>query len=292
VLAIQSTVVACGLYTPVKDPFTSDAPVGPDHKFSRQGSYESGLVDHVTCEISRGIAETAKEWPTIPNIAKWGTAVTLSMTVEDQTGLSPGLTFVQPLRNVVFPFSTGGNVTAAQSSSFSVGGSASVNALRTEIIQYTFKNSDAIKFKECGNTGSGALIDGDLKIREFIFDKAQIAAAGNGLWYGNKTLPYNAWTEEITFVAAYGGSATPTWHLARVSANASSNLIVSERTNTNDLIITLGPLDPCTMEYVTGCPKPQPNPALPLSLTASAMNQHNARVAANAIAVSITGQTH
>jgi hypothetical protein len=293
-LVIPVAVAACGLYTPDKDPFTSNAPVGPDHKFSRQGSYESGLVDHVTCEISLGLAETVKQWPHIPRLGKdWGTAVTLSMTVEDQTGLSPGITFTQPLPNVVFPFSTGGNVTSAQSTSQSIGGTASVNALRTEIIQYTFKNSDAIKYSNCGNTGSGVLIDGDLKIREFIFDKAQIAAAGNGLWVPGKTLPYNAWTEEITFVASYGGSATPTWHLARVSANASSNLIVAQRTNTNDLILTLGPLDPCTykMPAPEGCPKGAPaNP--PLSLTTAAMNQHNARVAANAIAVSITGQTH
>jgi len=292
-LAIQGAVAACGLYTPDKDPFTSNAPVAPDYKFSRQGSYESGLVDHVTCEISKGLAETVKQWPGIPNLgANWGTAVTLSMTVEDQTGLSPGVTFIQPLRNVVFPFSTGGNVTSPQSFSLSIGGTASVNALKTETIQYTFKNSDAIKFKKCGNTGSGVLIDGDLKIKEFIFDKAQIVAAGNGLWDGRATLPYNAWTEEITFVAAYGGTATPTWKLARISANASSNLIVTERTNTNDLIITLGPIDPCTVKWVDGCPKPQPNPPLPLSLTASAMNQHNARVSANAIAVSITGQSH
>lgn len=306
VITIAGAVSACGLHTPDKDPFTSNAPVAPDYKFSRQGSYESGLVDHITCEISSGLAETAKQWPTIPHIGKhsdWGTAVTLSMTVEDQTGLSPGVTFTKPFHNVVFPFATGGNVTAAQSFSFSVGGTASVNALRTETIQYTFKNSDAIKFHNCGNTGSGVLIDGDLKIREFIFDKAQIAAAGNGLWDGRATLPYNAWTEEITFVAAYGGTATPTWKLARVSANASSNLIVSERTNSNDLIITLGPIDPCTLPKGSRPPAPSGstlkctsddngplNP--PLSLTSAAMNQHNARVSANAIAVSVSGQSH
>jgi hypothetical protein len=302
---VSSAVAACGLYTPDKDPFTSNAPVAPDYKFSRQGSYESGLVDHVTCEISRALAETAKQWPRIPHLASdWGTAVTLSMTVEDQTGLSPGVTFVQPLRNVIFPFSTGGNVTSPQSFSFSIGGSASVNALRTEMIQYTFKNSDAIRFSKCGNTGSGVLIDGDLKIKEFIFDKAQIVAAGNGLWeVGSTTLPFNAWTEEITFVAAYGATATPTWKLARISANASSNLVVSERTNTNDLIITLGPIDPCTLPIASRphdvdghkltCSIDKSGPFNPsLSLTTAAMNQHNARVSANAIAVSVSGQSH
>lgn len=164
-----------------------------------------------------------------------------------------------------------------------------MNALRTETIQYTFKNEDAIKFWKCGNTGSGVLIDGDLKIREFIFDKAQIVAAGNGLFdpklnpkSTTTKMPYNAWTEEITFVASYGGTATPTWHLARVSANASSNLVVAQRTNTNDLIVTLGPIDPCTLarddpHYPRRATTPPTCPPstlanAPLALTAAAMN--------------------
>lgn len=304
-LVISGTLAGCGLYTPDKDPFTSDAPVPPDYKFSRQGSYESGLVDHVTCEISRGLADAARQWPGVSELGlgtDWGTAVTLSITVEDQTGLSPGVSLINPLPNVVFPFAKGGNVTSPQSFSFSMGGTASVNALRTETIQYTFKNKDAIKFQKCGNTGSGVLIDGDLKIREFIFDKAQIVAAGNGLFDPKSTtakMPYNAWTEEITFVASYGGAATPTWHLARISANAGSNLLVTQRTNTNDLIVTLGPIDPCTLaEHDPDRPTHLPPSCsgtlanAPLALTAAAMNQHNARVAANAIAVSVTGQSH
>ena len=190
-----------------------------------------------------------------------------------------------------------------------------------------------------------------------------------GTW---KNPPYNTWTDEITFVSSYGATATPTWHLARSSANTSSNLVIAQRTNTNDLIITLGPLDPCQQpslpratsqgvpphhdipfsellklvdqgrvlkvviqgseiygifvgggsfkSYVPsdtsllqrlydkdknvsitaiappsnaaqpGCP---PGVATgPLELTAAAMNQHNARVQANAIATSISGQTH
>jgi hypothetical protein len=367
-LAIASALTTCGLYTPDKDPFTSDAPVAPDYKYTRQGSYESGVVDHITCEVSQALAQAAIKYNNLPWLYKdWGTAVTLSITVEDQTGLSPGISFLKPLNNVLFPFATGGTVTSPQSLSFSVGGTASVNGLRTETIQYTVRNKDAIAHSNCGNIGDGILIDGDLKIREFIFDKVQIVAAGNGLW-DLKNPPYNTWTEEITFVASYGGTATPTWHLARISANASSNLIIAQRTNTNDLIITLGPLDPCQQKpppppapphqdisfsqllsevdhnrvrdvrikgsemngtftdgrrfqtyapsdtsllqrfydkgiSITasaaappsntappGCPPGAANS--PLELSAAAMNQHNARVQANAIATSISGQTH
>jgi hypothetical protein len=192
--------------------------------------------------------------------------------------------------NVLFPFSTG-NVTNPQSFSYNFGGTASLNGLRTEVIQYTVRNKDAIKYQDCGNTGFGMMIDGDLKIKQFFHDKAEIAYAGNGLW-DTKNPPYNTWTEEITFILAYGGTATPTWKLAQISANASANLLVAQRTNTNDLVLTLGPLDPCQIPplHKPGCP-----PGVetgPLELTAAAMSQHNTRVAATAIATSISGQTH
>jgi hypothetical protein len=186
-----------------------------------------------------------------------------------------------------------------------IGGTAAANSLRTETIQYTFKNSDIIKYYDpiCASEIDGVMIDGDLKIREFIYDKALIAASGNASLVGTgpdawKLVPFNTFTEEITFVAAYGGSVTPTWKLARFSANSSSNLLVSERTNTNDLIITLGPLKaptppPCCCPKPAMCPKPTPdNLNGPVILADSAMNQHQARVQAAAIAVSITGQTH
>jgi hypothetical protein len=291
-VVVTGALAACGLYTPDKAPFTSDAPVAPEYKYSRQGAYENALVDHITCEISRGLAQAASKYdfPWLYN--DWGTAVTLTLTVEDQTGLSPGISFLRPLNNVLFPFATGGTVTAPQSFSFSVGGTASVNGLRTETIQYTVRNKDAIDYSNCGKLGDGVLIDGDLKIREFIFDKVQIVAGANGLWDA-KNPPYNTWTEEITFVASYGATATPTWKLALISANTSSNLVIAQRTNTNDLIVTLGPLDPCQQQKPppkTGCP---PGVATgPLQLTAAAMNQHNARVQATAIATSIAGQTH
>lgn len=308
-LAVLGALAGCGLYTPAKDPFTDDSP----SRFgsTKQGNYESGIVNHVTCEIAQGLAE-AKVLG-LPWLDQWGTTVTQTITVEDQSGLSPGISTISPLQNVIFPFPTGGNVTSPQSFSLNFGVTASANALRTETIQYTFRNSDILTYadpndKSCTNWQRGVLIDGDLKIREFIYDKATIAALGNASLVAGKDpwkFPvFNTFTEEITFVAAYGGTFTPTWKLARLSANSSSNLVIAERTNTNDLIITLGPVK---------CPKPTPTkpirPAIgvlviqntdscpepttsPVQLIDAAMNQHNARVAANAIAVSIQGQTH
>ncbi len=280
---LAATLSACGTYTPDKDPFTSDAPTAED-PLTRQGNYEIGIVNHVTCEIEQGLFEVQTNLNLPWLLTEWGTTVTQTITVEDQTGLSPGISTITPLKNIVtsYPAAIGGNVVSPQSFSLSFGGTASANALRTETIQYTFRNSDILKYSNpsCGSRVHGVMIDGDLKIREFIYDKALVAMSDNAALAGSGS-PFNTFTEEITFVAAYGASFTPTWKLARLSANTSSNLLVGQRTNTNDLIITLGPL------ASQKAPK-----SGPVVLSSAAMTQHQARVQANAIAVSITGQSH
>ena len=283
VLTITTSLGGCGLYTPVKDVTQDDKPIG---SFTPGGAYESGIVSHVTCEIKQGLVDSKNLQ--LPWLHDWGTTVTQTITVEDQGGVAPGVTLVRPMQNAIFRFPTGGNVTAAQSFTFGFGITASANALRTETIQYTFRNRDVLGLPEasCKKGYNGVLIDGDLRIREFIHDKATIAALRNttlGLG-GAGVTAFNTFTEEITFVAAYGGTATPTWKLARISANTSSNLLVGQRTITNDLVITLGPLKN---------PRWDPRKSnVPAELIQSAMNQHNTRVQAAAIAVSITGQSH
>jgi hypothetical protein len=367
-LTLATALSGCGLYTPDKDPFNpSDDPTDVSN-ITRQGKYESAIVDHVACEIGAGLTEVKKQLPLLAWFREWGTTVTQTITVEDQTGLSPGISQISPLQNglLSFPAASGGNVVLAQSSSFNLGGTASANSLRTETIQYTFENRKILEYYDdkCLREIHGAMIEGDLKIRQFVYDKAVIASLGNASLVGTgtetwKIPPFNTFTEEITFVASYGASATPTWHLARFSANTSSNLLVTQRTNTNDLIITLGPIKcpqvrgetislsamhkqveagkvrkvtikgsefdgefsdrtkflvyaPNDSQYirslvaylngkgvvVTFGPSNEPSAQAcpkeggPVELADAAMNQHQARVSANAIAVSITSQTH
>ncbi|MGA7325604.1 MAG: hypothetical protein WBX25_14210, partial [Rhodomicrobium sp.] len=214
--------------------------------------------------------------------------VSQTITVQDQSGIAPGITLINPLQNALFHFPSGGNVTSAQSFSLSVGVTASANAIRTETIQYTLVNKDLMKFPagSCKTTLNGFSIEGDLRIKEFIHDKVSVAALGDttlGLRRPGASA-FNNFTEEITFVAAYGGTLTPTWKLARISANTSSNLLVGERIITNDLVITLG-------KFKTGY-KPDTDLNAPPELDPYAMAQHISRVQATAIAVSITGQSH
>jgi hypothetical protein len=229
-LFIPAALAACGTYTPDKDPFSSDAPTAENKGFTPQGTYEVGIVNHVKCEIVQGLLQVQTNGLKLPWLFEdWGTTVTQTITVEDQSGLAPGITAITPLASLP----TGSIVTSQQSFSLSFGGTASANSLRTETIQYTFANKALLQYNNddpsCSTYKNGVMIDGDLKTREFIYDKAQIADSGAGSLVAGSVVgkayqkpPFFIATEEITFVAAYGGSFTPTWKLARLSANSSS----------------------------------------------------------------------
>jgi len=300
-VALLASLTGCGLYTPVKYITPDDAESGGS---SPAGQYEAKIAAHVACEIRNGLLQAKGQlhW-----LEEAGTTVTQTINASDQSGIAPGITLISPFENAIFQFPKGGNVTAAQSFSFSLGVTASANATRAETIQYTFPNKQLINLPGafCDQKPTGVFVDGDLKIANFIHDKATISAEYNKFareaGIGGKAADdniFNTITEEITFVAAYGGSATPTWKLARFSANTNSNLLVGERIITNDLIVTIGPLL-CPTSDLSGLSGPEKAKCKyaqkyggPVELVASAMNQHNARVQAAAISVSITGQSH
>ncbi|MBZ9740686.1 hypothetical protein [Mesorhizobium sp. CO1-1-4] len=294
-LAIPTALSGCGLSVPAKSISRSDTPPSDQAHFTAQSKYEDDIVSHVVCELGLGLTRAQRF--ELPWLSKWGTAVTLTITAQDQGGLSPGATFVNPLQNAVKLFAKNGNVTIARSFSAGVGVSAATTATRTETIQFTYLNSDLLQsakdIKNCKRFQGGTQIDGDLKIGEFIFDKAMLARAGNTSLYGETSKNFNAtsfkrpgqswewptfntFTEEVTFLAAFGGNATPSWKLVSGTIDANSSLIAAQRTYTNDLILTMGPVTPPTEKTAA-------------TLSTAAQSQHNARVQASAIATSIHG---
>jgi hypothetical protein len=299
ILVASLQVSACGLYVPAKTLQSETPDYSKSPYTSPEGDYENLIVGHLVCEVQNGIFAAASNFD-LPWLKskKWGTAITLTITAQDQSGVNPGLSFIQPFANKVFSFPTGGNVTSSQSFNLGVGGSASANATRTETIQFTIVNSklfDLGKYKsptasDCAPLEHGAMIDGDLKIREFIYDKAVVAYFNNGNPAPVKnpadiakvpTWPiYNTFTETITFVATLSGNITPSWKLARFSDNTGAGTLLSaQRMYTNTVILTIGPLST------------QPSATAPAALSQSAQNQHNAQVQGGATATAIQGQT-
>lgn len=95
----------------------------------------------------------------------------------------------------------------------------------------------------------GVLIEGDLKIRQWLVMSLRSAFVNGGvtgdfakdLQNEIKVAKKDVLQNEITFVVSYSGNVTPAWKLVRVTANQSGNFFNAQRTRTQDLVVTLGP---------------------------------------------------
>jgi hypothetical protein len=233
-------LAGCGVFAPEKSLLVNDNVDPPNPP--PQGQFEANVISHIACEISNGLWKAAHQ-PDASHRLQWltnyGAFVTLKLVVEDQSSLSPNASFITPLFNM-------------QAFTLSIGGSGSANATRTETIQLTLSDGDlyaiAKKNRNAGNVDckdwqNGVMIDSDLKIAQFIYDKAFVAStlvAPNKL---TSTSPLSQIQFEINFVASYSGNVTPTWKFTRSTFNSNGTFLSAMRTDTDDVTITIGPLN-------------------------------------------------
>jgi hypothetical protein len=222
----------CGLYVPEKYLFNKDV--------LSQGNFENVIVNNIKCELHKGVQDTLGyyeragdpgELARIQWLRKWGALVQLKITADEMSGLAPGVSFFK-----LFPNS--------QAISLGLGASGTAHATRVETISFALSFNELLSerpIKSCAEDENGILIQSDLKIAQFIFDKSVIATTpGSVAPFITRGPPYTVLTDEITFVASVGGSVTPTWKFATIAADSSGTLLSATRTKTNDVIITLG----------------------------------------------------
>ena len=209
---------------------------------------ENTIVNQIKCELHKGVQTALGSNPVtgynVDWLKTWGAKVTLTVTADEKGAIAPGLTFIEPFQNAVTAFSNG-NVTSAQSFSLATGAAASAEGARRESIQFTYSFAELLNeppIKTCDNE-RGILIHSDLKIAEFIENKAFIAGVPGSVGEGGPSSPYSVFSDEITFIVAYGGSLTPVWRLVRFSGSSNSPLLSATRTKTQDVIITLSGLE-------------------------------------------------
>ena len=224
----------CGLYAPRKDLLHDNA--FEANGGTRQGNVESNIIANVRCEVIKGLFE-AEATQKVPWIAGWGTSVSLNLTWDEQSNLSPGLTYSTPL-NVGEIFTTG------------VGASASAHSTRQENITFTWDNKTLLEEGQlnyrrpgldCSDLANGVTVNSDLRIDEFILDKATIAGNGNAGNLGIQYPEFSVFQETLTFVLSFSANGTPTWKLTRFTV-PNGTLIGAGRSNTSVIIVTLGKL--------------------------------------------------
>lgn len=288
VLICSAMLSACGTYVPSKDLLSRDSlisePSDANSGASTEGAIEANLVGNIRCEIQNGLYLASKvkyqNKNNVPYLAtSWGTQVTLKLTWDELSGFSPGLSFIHPM-------------SSSQSKSIGVGAAATAHATRVETITFLYENwdlmqsqaADMAKLKgelpDCSVRETGTMIHSDLKIAEFIVDKATLASTGIATDEEAESPPFSTFQEELTFVGSFGGNLTPVWKLTRFTADATANLLSGTRTTTGDVLITLGPL-------VAG----QDGTFLH-KLADPAASQHTAAFGGGVTATQVNSQTH
>jgi hypothetical protein len=165
----------------------------------------------------------------------WGTQVTLKLTWDEVSGLTPSVSFINPMAMM-------------QSFSVSPGASATAHATRLETITFLFENRgllDVAKRKgrqDCRLRETGTMTERDLRIEEFIYDKATLAGSHVATTVDPGRPQFSTFQEDLTFVGTLSGNVTPVWKLTRISANTSGSLANASRSTTGDILITLGAL--------------------------------------------------
>jgi hypothetical protein len=227
---------------------------------TQEATRENNLAAHIRCEIRQAVAGTLDEEsnPANPPLGDysadwlngWGATVSLVLTVDEKAALSPSVTINNPMKNIVSIFSSGGNVTSSQSSTQAFGASLSSEATRTETVGFFYPFADLIAEhkailaagktdQSCGTAG-GILVDGDLKIADFMREKILMSRVPGVLSRKKGKSPFSTFTYRVTFVVVGSGNATPAWKLERVLVSPTAPFVNGSRSRTNDLTITMG----------------------------------------------------
>lgn len=267
-------LTGCGLYVPQKDPLVQND-IDPRNGMSRQGKIESNIIANIRCEVTRGLYR-AVSTGNVPWLTGWGTSISLNLTWEESSNVNPGVLYTTPIGGSDL-FSAGGGV------------SGSAHSTRNEAITFTLENrtllqeamltSHAQQGLDCSALEDGVTVSSDLKIDEFIYDKASIAGGREARTRPIQYPQFSTFQETLTFVVSVGGDITPSWKFIRLSVNPSGQFLAGSRSKTSQVIVTLGPLA-----------KPA-GPAGSAQLALQAAVQHDAAIAGNATAAAIRSQS-
>jgi hypothetical protein len=259
---LTAPVGGCGLFVPTMQDFYEKTPLTPDEM-----NFENVVINSVKCQIHLGVQKTLDYFQDDPGITwlkSWGATVNLKLSADEKSSLGPTVSVTPP-----GVFSLGASLTG------------SVDATRAETIEFTYAFQDLLQEPRiqdrCSQT-DGILIRSDLKIDEFIFNKAFIATVpGTTLPKKPKASPYSVFSDDITFVASYSGDITPTWKFLRVTVDPTGMFASASRIKTDTLTITLGPATPATK-------------GRPAQVSEGARNIHYSSILGHAVANAIQSQ--
>ena len=182
----------------------------------------------------------------------WGATLTITLTVEEMSGLNPSLSLNTPLAPHNTNFPGGVVVPGPQSFSLLLGGTLSSDATRYDKYTFFYKIKDLETYNGAcaspespGNVepkdfqGSSLLLESDLGMEPWLQKTADIRS---GIGVSAKS-SQEVLTYDVKFDIVSSGSVNPAWKLTPVStATGSLPLFSTKRERTHEMLLTLGPL--------------------------------------------------
>jgi hypothetical protein len=261
VIALASLIGGCGTHTP--DVVLNNQPHATAFKVNK-------ILNHVKCELrsavlraiaydkanateqlaQKGLPNTPKQLDKerrIKWLESWSAKLTIKLVVDEKGTLNPGVSFTKLYPSALTVFSNKTTLSTPQSASLGLGGLLSSQATRTETVDYffVFKSDFIDKEKQFANRpdqcieSGGILVDSDLKIQDWLDAATFPFYLPNNV--GANSAPPDVLSHETAFVLTTSGNITPSWKLVNVSANQAASLVSAGRTDTGDLIVTIGP---------------------------------------------------
>lgn len=256
----------------------------------------NNIAGQVRCELIRAVGSAMADDPRLIWLAGWGAQVTLTLTIDEKSVLTPNVMLNKVLPNAITPFPNGA-VTTPQSFTLGLGGTLSSDATRTDKVTMFFAFSDYFQVRNgfakqrkgifprppygtcLPNSPNNAdlFIQSDLKLRDWLYaaalpvltgitDYSKIPAAD---------LANGVLSHDIKFEIVSSGTINPTWTLVQVTANAGTTPLFSAgRDRTQELLITLSPIS-------------GGKGGAPSTPTQAALNSHLASEIGSAVAASI-----
>jgi hypothetical protein len=181
-------------------------------------------------------------------VNKWAAQVTLNLNYIENTGLTPGVSLITPLRNAITTFPGAASVTSSQSFTLGLGATASSTATRNDKLNMFFSVKELLLGMPSMNlscipnrpANADLFVQSDLKLYDWLH--TAILPYDTGIInYANNSTAQNAITHDIKFEIVSDGNVNPQWKLVNISANTSPTLLALGRDRTQELIITFGP---------------------------------------------------
>lgn len=166
----------------------------------------------------------------------WGVQVTLNLNIAENSGVSPGISFVK-------------NFNSAESFTAGLGASLTSTATRTDKLNMFFTVEGLAKGYKPVNlpcidrqqANATLFLESDLKLYDWLH-AALLPNFTNIVAYQSSTSSANVIQHEVKFEIVSNGNVTPSWKLVTLTANTSGTFLSAGRDRTQDLTITFGPL--------------------------------------------------